>query len=118
MKNFCEYELVDIRTGIILAIGQRFKNFQTDVKYKKLGSFKPDVFGSNVITILARPLNICKRKCVLVYYVHRNPSNKLILLQDNIVTGVGQMLHLRGQQYTEHCDVSLDVVERFKNIEL
>lgn len=118
MKKFCEYELVDVRTGIILAIGQRFKNFQSDVKYKKLGSFKPELFSSNVITILARPLIIRNRKCVLVYYVHRSPSSKLILLKDNIVTGVGEMLGLRGQQYTEHCDVSLDVVERFKNIEL
>jgi len=113
MKQFCQYEVIDFKTGLVLVTGRKIKDFKNYESFRQLGSFKDSVLSKDTITCLCRCILLFDRLCLIVYYVHSKPSKKMLLLSSNVVTGVGKIFHLSGKEYTDLYDISFDIVQEF-----
>lgn len=131
MKQYCEYEVLDFETGLVLIHGSKFKDFGERFEtvpdnlivffrndrpcsaYCSLGSFNESIFSSNIITCFVGFIRIKQRDCLIVYYLHSKPSKKLTKRIVNFVLSTGKLLHIAGRQYLNVTANSIEVIEEF-----
>lgn len=117
MKQFCEYCVIDFETGLILVHGSKFKDFGERSEVTKdnlvvfynndfpcnvfcfMGSFKASMFSRDTIMCLCRFRRIKQRKCLILYYLHSNPSKKKSNQIWNVVLSAGRILGISGHAY-------------------
>lgn len=102
MKHFCTYEVISLRSGLVLAVGGKYKTF--DKRYLDFyiysGSFRESRLFGRLVDSYFRFAIIKGIHCIILYYVYRRASKKDIERVSNIVTGAGQMLDFSGRTYT------------------
>ena len=116
MKQFCEYELVSLRTSFVLLTGCKIKDFdKANEMYDKLCTFRETLFGKNKITCFCKPVVVKQQPCVLVYYVHsQTPPLNAKDITTSTVTSAGQLLNLSGKEFTYLFDMSPDIIKALK----
>ena len=131
MKQFCEYEVIDLETGLVLVHGNKFKDFGDYYKVELndsivffhndlpcevfcfLGSFKESLFSCNTITSFCDYRIIKQRKCLILYFIHTNPSKKRIGQALNVVLSAGKLLQFAGNEYDNVVSGQIEVVNEF-----
>lgn len=115
MKRFCTYQVISIRSGLVLAVGGKYKTFDKPYLdfYIYGGSFRESLLFGRLIDCYFRFAVIKGVHCIIVYYVYRKPSKKDIEHISNIVTGAGQMLDFSGRTYTLLNYDALELLEMF-----
>lgn len=111
MKRFCRYAVIDIKTGYLLALGQRWKDFDSgNIRYINSGRYRSfPVFGREISEYF-RTLEINGRQCAIVYWAMRKGKRLY-----NGITLSGRNLCMRGQNVSTldgYCDgVYRDVLD-------
>ena len=131
MKQYCEYEVIDLETGLVLVHGNKFKNFGDYSKLESddlivfyhndvpcdafcfLGSFKESIFSRNTITSFCDYRVIQQRMCLILYFIHSSPSKKRTSQAINVVFSAGRLLRFRGYEYDNIVVSQIEAVSLF-----
>lgn len=95
MKQYCRYVLIDLRTGYLLAGGEKYKDFENGkIRYIQASEFRLPLFFWRKIVEYFRNIEINGVPCVIVYRAVRKRENLF-----NFVSQIGRTIGLRGKKY-------------------